>query len=504
MVTVLGISCSLRNARFGAGSENLVKEIESLKSESELKVYLQKQTKIRADDFFAAGRAEKESFDAIYRNLLRHKGDRGLSNSEAALAAGLWGATQEGARIEHLGLASHFPMSGTSQDLDKLREAVLGADALLVSGPVYFGDRGSLAQEFFEFLREDDACRRHVRNRVYAGIAVGAKRNGGQETTLIYQLIDTTNLNLLAVGNDSETTSQYGGTAHAGDVGSLANDDYGVTTSIGTGRRVAAVSALLERGKKYSLKDKTRVAIWLLQDTEDHYGLRTFERFRDEVQARVPDVEMTVMDFTWEQIYRCIACDICPNDMGPPDEYRCIIKSPDDLFQRRHQQLIDTDAIILAAYSPIDRRRIKSVYQKFIERTRYMRRDEYVIGDRIVAPLVISQIGSNQNLHVRMLTSFIRHQMILHHPLIGFEHDERILNWESLLEQGESFARNAIRVTAGRLTGRQEGSRPHQYNPVGYVISKEKRAHDIATGKAEQVERLHHDRLRSAKAHRLA
>src|SRR5262249_20719824 len=157
-----------------------------------------------------------------------------LSNSEAALVAGLWGAFRTGAKIAHCGLGAYFPMTGEADSLDELRQKVLSADSLLVSGPVYFGDRGSVGQEFMEFLYSDPACARYIRNRLYGGIAVGAKRNGGQETTLIYQTIDATNMNMLAVGNDTETTSQYGGTAVAGDVGTLQTDGYGIKTSIGT------------------------------------------------------------------------------------------------------------------------------------------------------------------------------------------------------------------------------------------------------------------------------
>ena len=93
--------------------------------------------------------------------------------------------------------------------LDDLRQQILSADAIYFQDPVYFGDRGSLIQELFEFLHKDSDCLRHVRDRLYAGISVGAKRNGGQETNLIYQIIDATNMNML-VGNDSATTSQYG------------------------------------------------------------------------------------------------------------------------------------------------------------------------------------------------------------------------------------------------------------------------------------------------------
>ena len=504
MVNVLGVSCSLRNARFGSGSKKLINEINSINNKDDLLGYLEQQTKIRADDFFKAGRSEKLPFDKIYRNLLRSKGDRGLSNSEAALVCGLWGAGEAGANIRHCGLASFFPMNGEARDLEKLREIVLWADAVLVSGPVYFGDRGSLAQAFFEFLKVDDACRKHVNGRVYAGVAVGAKRNGGQETTLIYQLIDATNMNMLAVGNDSATTAQYGGTSHAGDVGTMAADDYGIKTSVGTGRRLAMASQMWDRGAKKSLVDNTRVAVWLLQDTKENRGRTLIEDFCAAVEKQTEGVEFRVSDFTQEEIYRCIACDVCPTDVGTAEEYRCIINSSDDLFKRCHQEIIQVDAILVAAYSPVDRRGINSVYQRFVERTRYLRRDDYLLGDRLIAPLVISEVNSNQNLHIRMLTSFLRHLSVLHHPLIGFEYNGEVLNWGNMIEQGISFAGSATRLTAGRLSTPEQEVDERHYNPVGYIISAEKSEHDQSVGKTEQIQGLRRDVHKSTKEKRIA
>src|SRR5262249_33915727 len=159
--------------------------------------------------------------------------------------------------------------------------------------------------------------------------------------------------------------------------------------------------------------------------------------------------EVRVLDFTQEKIYRCIACDICPIRVGGPAEYRCIIEADSDLFYARHAELIEVDAILVGAYSPVDRRTVRSVYQRFTERTRYWRHDEYLIGDRLIAPLVINQVGANQNLHIRMLTSFLRHHTVLHHPLIGMEWDGNILNWRDLMVQARSFAANAMELTAG-------------------------------------------------------
>jgi multimeric flavodoxin WrbA len=468
------VSASLRNARFGRGSEAFCADIAGLSSKESVLTYLVEQTKLRAEDHFKATRSLGLKFDEAYESLRRAAHDRGLSNSEAALAAGLWGATQAGATIRHCALAQYFPASGVHRRLDELRADVLGADAILLSGPVYFGDRGSLAQEFIEFLREDPACSRHVRGRVYGGITVGAKRNGGQETTLIYQMIDLANLHMLVVGNDDETTSQYGGTAVAGDVGTLAADSYGIQTSIGTGRRVARVAAMLDAGAQMATSNRsTRIAIWLLQDDVRGTGLGHFERVAADILANLPGVEVEISDFTSEMIYRCLACDICPTHAGDAEDYRCIISAERDLFRTRHASLIQPDAILLAAYSPVDRSQVRSSYQRFVERTRYLRRDDYVFKNVLTAPLVVSEVDSNQNLHIRMMTSFIRHLTIVHHPVLGIEYQGALLNRPRFTANAIAFAQQAIRCVAGRRAIEQPAA---SYQPMGYVISAEKSA----------------------------
>lgn len=485
MVRILGVSASLRNARYGRGSTELCADIRGLQTPEDVRRYLAEQVRIRVADFMEAGRLAGSPFDEIYRNLQKTRADRGLSNSEAALTAGLWGAQQAGAEIEHLGLSAHFPATGERRALDVLRERVLSADAILLAGPVYFGDRGSLAQEFLEFLREDAACAAHVRGRLYAGISVGAKRNGGQETTLIYQLVDTTNLNMLAVGNDDETTSQYGGTAVAGDVGTMDTDAYGIATSIGTGRRLGRVGALLAAADSAPPPARVRISIWLLQDDARHTGRRRIETLCEAVQREATGVEFVLMDFTQSEVHRCIACDICPKTVGAREEYRCIIARETDLFASRHGELVDADALLLAAYSPVNRQDIRTVYQRVIERTRYLRRDDYVFADLLAAPLVISEVGSNQNLHIRMLTSLIRQHTVLHHPLIAVEHQGEILNAGAFHQQALSFATQARRLTAGRAA---VSGREYRYNPMGYVISARKADEDRTLGRSRKAE----------------
>jgi multimeric flavodoxin WrbA len=474
MGIILGVSGSLRNARFGAGSASLVEEIMAIGSDDGLVRYLESQTRIRLEDFIQAGRDRDLPFDEIHRNLRKAKGDRGLSNSEAALAAGLWGAVQAGAEIRHCGLSRYFPMSGEANDLDHLRELVLQADALLISGPVYFGDRGSPVQEFIEFLRADARCAQHLKGKLYAGIAVGAKRNGGQETTLIYQMVDMANLGMLVVGNSGDNTAQYGGT--------LYRDDYGIETAVATGKRIAACLGQQEMGLSVNIKGSIRIGVWMLQDVAHKRGMEFTKEFCREVEAICPGVTFDLRDFSEAEIYRCIACDVCPVKPGSREDYRCIIKSEKDLFVQQHRELVNVDAVLLAAYSPAARNDLHSVYQRFLERTRYLRRDDYILADRLAAPLVISEVGSNQNLHIRMLTSLVRHQTILHHPLIGYEHGNEVLTRTRMIEDAMSFVQCAAQLTAGRVARSGAESSQLAYNPVGYEVSAAERAEQEANG----------------------
>jgi hypothetical protein len=67
--SILGLSGSLRNARFRNGSRALVTELERIENEKALTDYLVEQTKIRANDFLEAGLSSGAPFDDVYRAL---------------------------------------------------------------------------------------------------------------------------------------------------------------------------------------------------------------------------------------------------------------------------------------------------------------------------------------------------------------------------------------------------------------------------------------------------
>ncbi|HEX3147111.1 MAG TPA: NAD(P)H-dependent oxidoreductase [Gemmataceae bacterium] len=482
-VKILGLSASLRNARRGGGNHDLIAELMALNTKDELFDYLKNQAKIHLANFVDSGRKEGLAFDELYKNLKKLKGDKGLSNSEIALAAALWSAKELGAEIEHLSLSEYFPEHGRVENVDELKEKMLACDGLLLSGPVYFGDRGSLAQSVTDLIREDPELREGMKGKVYGGIAVGAKRNGGQETTLIYQLIDMINIGFLGVGNDSETTSQYGGTGHAGDIGTMPNDVYGLDTSMGCGRRVTRIAATLQLAAGKVLQDRPHVSFWVLQDKED----RAYQ-FVDKMltSGRFP-IQGRILRLAEQNVVRCLACDVCPTNVDMDGVYRCIIKTKTDALRNLHSDLIEGDAIIPVVYSTQDRTGLISRYQEFIERTRYLRRGDYVFSDTLCAPLVVEELGAGDNMQIRMMTSMLRHHTIITKPMTAYLHNGAYINEEQVWSEMDEFLAQAKRTTVGRMLTAASGAEHLKYNPVGYVLAAMKDAEDVKMKRRKEM-----------------
>lgn len=467
---VLGLSGSLRNARSKGGARLMVDELSAIDSREALDAYLAEQANTHLEQFKAAGRDESKPFDELYRNLKKVGGHRGMSNSEIALAAALWGAKDTGADIDTVPLHDYFNSNGEENDLDDLKARLRGADAIILSTPVYFGDRGSLAQRLIDVIQGDPELMRDLTGKLYAGVAVGAKRNGGQETTLIYAMADMLNAGFLTVGNDSKTTSQYGGTGHAGDIGTMPADKYGIDTAIGTGRRIAAVASELSLAREVELSDAVHMDVWMLQD-RDAEGQKLVEDFTAELSDKA---QVRILDMNEDRVRPCIACDICPTHVGPDDEYRCIVRNKDDGLVIRHQDLLNADVLVPTIFAPKDRSRLRSVYQQFIERTRYLRRGDYVFTDLLVAPIVITEVGVNDAMDIRMMTSFIRHHTVIVKPVIAMMHEGKLLNPDDVRAGLARAVEEGRRLAAGRLASASLHTKATDYKPVGYVLATAK------------------------------
>ncbi|NJB69192.1 multimeric flavodoxin WrbA [Desulfobaculum xiamenense] len=467
---ILGLAGSLRGALTPEQAALLVAELPLLSDREAMAVWLR--------GLSAPGDASTGTVPDGLREALRTAGARGVSNSEAALAAGLWAAADVGAGmgvdVGFRSLAWHFRPDGTRQDMDALKADLLAADALLVSGPVYFGDRGSLVQELVTLLREDDYLREALAGCLYGGIAVGAKRNGGQETALVYQVLDMVSLGLLAVGNDSETTAQYGGTVRAGMVGSACEDDYGLDTAMGTGRRLARLLMGMEVGGH--IAGPVRVAFVILQDARG----RGLEAARGLAEAFADEVESEIIDVTGMRLMRCRACDVCPSTIGPDEDYRCALAGRDD-FSDLHRRLLDHDALVPVMVSAREQSVVHSAYQVFMERTRYLRRGDYALSDTLLAPMALVEPGADENLHVRAITSLIRHHMVVGRPVtVMLRQGELTESGADVLARWFTCVVRRARLTgAARLAVASRLEGVVSYNPVGYVLPS------AANGKAE-------------------
>ena len=477
---ILGVSASLRNARRGLGNKSLIEDIKQSKSEDELMNFLKQEAEVHLRNFQDSGRTESLPFDKMYSNLKKLKGNKGLSNSEVALTSALWSAHSLGCDIDHISLSEYYSESGVQNETEILQK-LKDADGIIISTPVYFGDRSSLGQTLIETIRKNPEWKAAVKGKVYAGLAVGAKRNGGQETTLIYQILDMLNVDMLCVGNDSETTSQYGGTGLAGDVGTMPSDDYGLATTMGTGRRISRVAQALSMGEEYKLRGKLKLQFWVLQDSEGY----AVERIQKLISGK--DIDAEIVDLTTKTIHRCLACDICPTHVSTDDEYRCIIKSKKDDLEDIHPVFLDSDAVIPVIYSKKDAASTVSNYQKFLERTRYLRRGDYLLSNTISAPIVLEEVGAHENMHVRAVTSMIRHHTVLSKPLIGIVHKNDVINWDEIKNGFDDLLHSCERLMKGKLATYSHDQEHLKYKPIGYVLSAVKDKEDEKLSRREAM-----------------
>ncbi len=362
----------------------------------------------------------------IADEIYRIGSEKRLSNSEALLLAALWGAKQENIEVEFVRSGAITPdFSG-----------------IVISSPVYFGDRSSLVDDF---IREQDT----FRNKAVGVVSSGAKRNGGQETTNVYALYDCLGKGAIITGN-GPPTGQYGGTGWAGNKGAIIDDDFGIKTSIGTGRRVARLAKIITR-PDYTNQVKV---LFIVTNVVDSKLERRFVNSIRELPFST-NVELDILDISKRNIRRCRACPICPN--GDIDEvYTCIVR--DDDMKDIHSHIIDSDCIVLA--SCISSSETSSKFQIFMERSRFVRRHHYELADRVYS----SYSWSDSLVDVfplRTMTSFLRQNMFALGPFYRkFDSHESVSK--------ESYVNNLEKFTQKTKQARIHNSVDAEYTPVGY------------------------------------
>lgn len=130
-------------------------------------------------------------------------------------------------------------------DMVKILEKVENADGLIIGSPVYFGTMTAQLKMFVD--RSRPLRSRFALSQTVAGaIAVGASRNGGQETTIstIHEFLFIQDA--IVVG-DGAPTAHYGGTGHGGDIHDCETDEFGLNTAKNLGKRVTELAIKLNK-----------------------------------------------------------------------------------------------------------------------------------------------------------------------------------------------------------------------------------------------------------------
>ena len=415
---------SIRNR---AGQETIVDEVKKIKNEAFLYEYIEN-----------LGRAKK------------------ISNSEGCSIAAAYGALQKNANVKYMQLNKYFLRSGKNRNVRDLFKILKKADGIIFALPVYFGDRSSLFHELIEKMKLEDL---DFSGKVFGFITVGAKRNGGQETTIIFAMQNITELGGLVVGN-GPPTSQYGGTTVGGNIGTMEDDYFGIMTSQGTGRKVVETVEIIKKGMshKHAKTKKIKIGLFVLQDSRSVLKNHINELIK---RANLKNVDFEIVDVNKYKLNRCFACNICPNGESKQD-YKCINYKDD--MKKLHKKLISKDGIIIAGLSLNDLTKVKSIYQKFIERSRYIRRDDFRLTNILTTALSLNEIGTNTLFNLRAMTSFIRHNTIIHRGIHNYLDNGKIIDCESVPIL-TSFVDYARIINIGREKVKIGSTR---YSPIGY------------------------------------
>jgi len=130
-------------------------------------------------------------------------------------------------------------------DIDEILEKMKNADGIILGSPVYFG--GVSAQ--LKMLMDRSRPLRigfQLKNKVGGAVAVGASRNGGQETT-IQQIHNFFLIHSMIVVGDNDPTAHYGGTGVGKAPGDCKNDSSGLETARNLGKKMAEVVKLIKK-----------------------------------------------------------------------------------------------------------------------------------------------------------------------------------------------------------------------------------------------------------------
>jgi multimeric flavodoxin WrbA len=338
--------------------------------------------------------------------LQRLTDDNSLSNSEIALAVAAQGAHNEGATVRFVCLNQVFDRCGnTNSQLQMvIRELVYDASGVIFGAPLHFGNPSSYLLQLFSVLAQIKDY--PLGGKVIGSVIAGARRNGGQEAGNIFTLFESAQLGACTVG-DGPPFSQSGGVLESRLPEFALQDKEGVESCARLGSRVVRALKLLS----HSPEQKGHVMV--IVDNE-----RT-EEVSEEVLGMVDgEITHTIVNLSDIHIERCIGCDECP--VEEMISYRCAIR---DGLERLELDIRASDGVIVCLEATQDK---WSSYrwQIFIERLRYLRRDDYALANRPILSIQLLSSSRSVPYHVRLMPSAFKHDMLFVGPSLTIAPDD--------------------------------------------------------------------------------
>ena len=384
------------------------------------------------------------NYQEMYELIYELTGEKKISNTEALLLASLFGARSKDIEIDVINLKEVFQSKKIS--VEELLKKVEACSGIIIGTPVYFGDRSCWFDLFIEQLREHNI---NVQDKIFGAVSVGAKRNGGQETTLIFGLLDALNLGFNVVGN-GPPTSQFGGTGWAGDIGKIQDDNFGLDTALGLGNRVKRYFEILST--QGTSCNELNIGILHSGFGKDDKEVTNVAKKIKEKGAKVEVINVDALE-----ISPCLGCSVCPKEPGL--EYGCRItdgmKSAKDLASS-----ID-GLIFMLRKTPKN----KTNYQMFLERTRFIRRDNFIMSDLPFGAYYFEDTFFSSQYATRMFMSFLRHNMYIVSPLVQFINSDE--NMISNTDPDKMFSRLFF-FASKSAAARKKGNIKYSYKAIGY------------------------------------
>ncbi len=158
---------------------------------------------------------------------------------EACLACDVCGKTKDGRFVSCVQVRK--------DDVQRVLDAMLAADGIVVATPVYFGLPTDLFSRFImrtRVLRHQDF---RLADRPVGVLAIAGRRSGGAETTILATWLPFVRNGCLVVGN-GDATSQFGAYGWAGRRGDILTDEWGMEQGYQTAERVFTVARLVSAG----------------------------------------------------------------------------------------------------------------------------------------------------------------------------------------------------------------------------------------------------------------